>query len=331
MGLDNEQGHQRDGPVESSSASTPDANGAASDSAAEPKRAAKQKIRTKTDAKPNTTLQQLPNGCTLSAAAAMAVADLVITQYRDEGEEGKTRLCNLAMSMKLVGQLYPLIVRFNPTTGKYEVVAGNRRAAAALLGGIPTLMCSILECPDEAIQHVIAAVENAHREEEAPLSLALKIKAAIKAGYSQKQAAELFGKSKPAVCDMYYAATKLPAKDLKRIENGEGLYKVVAEHRKRKTDPPIATNTETLADNTTIQDSPEAPATPAGPEAPKEADTPAAQPQAGPTVRYQYDRHDLGDLTITLTGTSKQKPPAADMAAALRHVLGHYETNREPT
>src|SRR5262249_9497369 len=159
------------------------------------------------------------------------VADLIVTQHRDEGEKGRVRLVNLGRSMRLLGQLYPLIVSLVLAAGKYRVLAGNRRTAAARLQGIATLRCRVFNGPDEALPNVIAAVENAHREQEPPWSLAQKLRDALRAGYDQRHLAEMFQKSKGAVSELLYAALKLPAAYQRRIEKGENLYKVVAEHR----------------------------------------------------------------------------------------------------
>jgi ParB/RepB/Spo0J family partition protein len=270
----------------------------------------------------------LPNGCSLSEEVDIPVERLVITQRRDEGEKGEVRLQNLGESMKLVGQLYAAIVRQDAASMKYLVLAGNRRTAAAKRAGIPSVRCRIFQGPDGAIPHVISAVENAHREQEGPWSLAQKLAAALKEGFDQKRLAEMFQKSKGAVSDMLYAVTRLPSAYRRRIEKGENLYKVVAEHRRTKKQAAVVT-TEEAAKDETAQDSPHVPGPSGTSVCVGGAEPPGAPPTApaaaSPPTRYHYGRFECEGLSITVTGTSKEKPSAADLVAALRRVLSHYE------
>lgn len=267
---------------------------------------------------------ELPNGCSLSREVEIPVSDLVITERRDEGERGEANLRNLGRSMMIVGQLYPLLVRFDQ--GKYSVLAGNRRLAAALLEGILALRCRIFEGPDKALPFVISAIENAHREQEAPWTLAQKLRAAVKAGYQQQELAEMFGKSKGAVSELLYAATKLPAPYRKRIERGENLFKVVAEHKKSRTarNDPRPPGTEESARAT-----PEGVPPSAAPEATEVPGPPTAPPtpDSRPVARVSYGRFEHGGLTITVSGTSKEKPAKADLMAAFGHALSLLESS----
>jgi ParB/RepB/Spo0J family partition protein len=315
MSLDNDQGRP------------PEQNGARPGPAQSPKEGARKKSRPKNDAK-NGSVLALPNGCTLSAEVDIPVTDLEITQRRDEGEKGQIRLRNLGKSMKLIGQLCPAIVGPKGPSSKHPVLAGNRRTAAARLEEIRTLRCRIFQGPDAAIPHVISAVENAHREQEAPWSLAQKLAAALKEGFDQTQLAQMFQKSKGAVSDMLYAVTRLPPAYRRRIEKGENLYKVVAEHRRTKKQAAVLP-TEEAAREAATEGSPEASGLPGAPECAGLAKPPVAPPTAPlaakPQARYQYGRFECEGFTVTVTGTSKDIPSAADLAAAFRRVLGHYE------
>jgi ParB/RepB/Spo0J family partition protein len=285
-------------------------------SATEAQIAARKKAQPKSRAKKSSPTLALPNGCSLSAEMDISVSELVITQRRDEGEKGRISIQNLSKSLKCIGQLSAIIVRHDPTTGKYLVVAGNRRTAAAIQGQIPTLRCRVFEGPDNALQHVISAIENAHREQEAPWSLALKLRAAIDEGFDQKQLAEMFQKSQGAVSDMLFAV-KLPAAYRKRIEKGENLYKVVSEYRKSIKTPgsgrAVAVATEQ----------------PAGAPAPETAkDTPTQNKSdivSAPLAKYPISSFEHEGITITVTGSNEQKPLATNMVVALRHVLGIFE------
>lgn len=297
-------------------------------------KATPQKGPPRTAAKKKVGALELPNGCSLSEEVEIPVGDLVITQRRDEGERGEVRLHNLGQSMKLVGQLYELIVRYDEATQKYHVLAGNRRTEAARRVEIPTLRCRIFTGPDRALPHVISAIENAHREQEPPWSLALKLRAGLDAGYDQRQLAEMFQKSKGAVSDLLYAVLKLPRALQKRIEQGENLFRVVAEHRKARkgagtkqaeaAPAPSASTPEGRTERPAAANPQVAPppaATEPLPTTEPAAGEPATAAVAKPPSRFNHGRFEHGALTVTVTGTSKETPPTAEVVAALRHAL----------
>jgi ParB/RepB/Spo0J family partition protein len=276
--------------------------------------------QTKRQAKKCTGILDLPNGCTLTEEVEIPVSELVITERRDEGGKAKIDLQNLSTSLKAVGQLYALFVRRDATTGKYSVLAGNRRLAAALLANIPSLRCRIFNGPDNALPHVISAIENAHRKSEAPWSAAVKLKAAMDEGFDQKQLADMFQKSKGAVSEMLYAVTKLPAAYRKRIEKGENLYKVVAEHKRAKkagadrkdavpTEQPTTAQVSEAAINLAAQVKSDIPST--------------------PLPRYPYGFFEHGGVTINVSCSHQGKPNASDIEAALRYVLGILESREQ--
>jgi ParB/RepB/Spo0J family partition protein len=302
------------------------------DSAAEEKADDSKKCRPRSDTKKNAGVLNLPNGCSLSPEVMIPVEKLVITERRDRGPKAELSLRGLGMSLKIVGQIHPVIVRSDPATGKYTIVAGNRRTAAAILVGIPALRCRVFDGPDAGLPYVISAVENAHRLQESPWGLAQKLKAAIKDGYSQKELAEMFERSEAAVSALLYAARKLPAAYCKRIENGENLYKVVEEHKsavRRRKEMEDQPGTAPTANGTPAQEGPEAPAAPVTPGPGKEQELSMANDAPKPArlavVNHEHGRFNHGDITVSITTTSKDPPPDSEMVAALRHALGRIE------
>lgn len=328
-----------DKPLSSPPAELSGAEGAGGGSATEPK--TRKKGRPKKDNQNQEPTLRLPEGCTLSPEVDIPVDQLETTQDRDNNDPDKKELKEMGLSMRLIGQIYAIIVWLNLATGKYLVVAGNRRAAAARLVGIPTLRAQVIEGPANAIWNVISAVENYHRKQESPYSLAKKIQAAAKAGYDRKQLQELFNKSKGAISDMLLAL-KLPRTFAKRVETGENLYKVVAEYRKSiahskgeptQIDSPRTTQQQADKDGTEPKDTPVTTDEEAAPPAALIVDTEggetpqtiASDPEPVLDGQYLYGQFEHNGITIAISSATKDNLTAQEVIVALRHVLNTLE------
>jgi ParB family chromosome partitioning protein len=102
------------------------------------------------------------------ARVLIAVADLVPRPgNRERGGLDKEKLADLSESLKK-RQLNDLLVR-TAGDGKYEIMAGNRRLAAAKLAGLDVLACRVLDVQDDLEASVVAAVDNLQREGLHPL------------------------------------------------------------------------------------------------------------------------------------------------------------------
>ncbi|MGA2112219.1 MAG: ParB/RepB/Spo0J family partition protein [Anaerolineales bacterium] len=77
----------------------------------------------------------------------------------------------LTASVRLHGVLQPLIVSPGPLPGEYTLVAGERRLEAARRAGLVTVPVVVREVSDRE-QLELALIENAQREDLAPLEMA---------------------------------------------------------------------------------------------------------------------------------------------------------------
>ena len=127
-------------------------------------------------------------------------------------------LAELSESIKTYGILNPLTVRLR--SGKYELVAGERRLRAAKLAGLQEVPCILLDVNMEDAS-LIALVENLQRRDLDFIEEAAGINQLIRMfGMSQEEAARRIGKSQSAVANML-RLLKLPPDVLEALrENG---------------------------------------------------------------------------------------------------------------
>ena len=127
-------------------------------------------------------------------------------------------LAELSESIKSYGILNPLTVRLR--SGKYELVAGERRLRAAKLAGLQEVPCILLDVNMEDAS-LIALVENLQRRDLDFIEEAAGINQLIRMfGMSQEEAARRIGKSQSAVVNKL-RLLKLPPDVLEALrENG---------------------------------------------------------------------------------------------------------------
>ncbi len=104
-------------------------------------------------------------------------------------------LQDLADSIRRHGILQPLTVR-KPSSGYYQIIAGERRRAARMAGlsEVPVL---IIEADDRKAME-LAMIENLQREDLNPIEEAEGYKALMEEyGLTQEEAAQRVGKSRP--------------------------------------------------------------------------------------------------------------------------------------
>ena len=120
-------------------------------------------------------------------------------QPRTRMDEGS--LYELAESIKAQGIMQPILVR--PVgTGRYEVIAGERRMRAARLAGLNEVPVLVKEVPDEAAA-AMALIENIQREDLNPLEEAQGLKRLTdEFGLTHEQAAQAVGRSRSAASNL---------------------------------------------------------------------------------------------------------------------------------
>lgn len=127
-------------------------------------------------------------------------------------------LAELADSIREHGILQPLLVRPLPS-GRYQLIAGERRWRASRMAGLTDLPVVIREMTDtEAMQ--LALIENLQREDLNPVEEAMGYRQLIDTcGLTQEKVAASVGKSRPAVANAL-RLLNLPGEVLEMVQIG---------------------------------------------------------------------------------------------------------------
>ncbi len=139
-------------------------------------------------------------------------------QPRKLFDQGK--LNELALSIKEVGLLQPLIVRKKAgKAGYYELIAGERRLRAAKIAGLKKVAAIIRDFDeDEAAQ--VALIENLQREDLNPVEEAMAFERLLHYfAWTQQELAQRLGKSQSAIANKI-RLLKLPDSVLSHIALG---------------------------------------------------------------------------------------------------------------
>ncbi len=112
-------------------------------------------------------------------------------------------MAELTESIKRNGILQPLLLRPHPTdTGKYQIVAGERRWRAAQAANLHEAPAVVTDLSDQDVLE-IAIIENVQRADLNPIEEAGGYAQLIeKFSYTQSQLAEAMGKSRPHIANM---------------------------------------------------------------------------------------------------------------------------------
>lgn len=123
-------------------------------------------------------------------------------QPRTRMDEGS--LYELAESIRAQGIMQPILVRpvGEPGSGRYEIIAGERRSRAAKLAGLHEVPVLVKEVPDEAAA-AMALIENIQREDLNPLEEAQGLqRLTVEFGLTHEQAAQAVGRSRSAASNL---------------------------------------------------------------------------------------------------------------------------------
>ena len=131
------------------------------------------------------------------------------------------KLSELAQSIKENGQVQPIIVSKDASTGFFELIAGERRMRAAQLAGMTHIDAVVREPMGDKQRLAIALIENLQREDLNPLEEALGYLRLMKEfAINQTQLCEVVGKSKSAVSNTL-RLLDLPEPVQKALEFGQ--------------------------------------------------------------------------------------------------------------
>lgn len=107
----------------------------------------------------------------------------------------------LVSSVKAHGILEPLIVTRTPD-GRYELVAGERRARAAQIAGLEAVPCLVRSATDQQ-KLELALIENLQREDLNPIEEARAYEQLMEEfGLTQEEVAAKVGKSRPQIANI---------------------------------------------------------------------------------------------------------------------------------
>ena len=136
---------------------------------------------------------------------SLMLADMVPGMYQPRTRMDEGALYELAESIKAQGIMQPILVRKlheGANTGKFEIIAGERRFRAAKLAGLDSVPVLVRDVPNEAAA-AMALIENIQREDLNPLEEAQGLQRLIRDfGLTHEQAAQAVGRSRSAASNL---------------------------------------------------------------------------------------------------------------------------------
>ena len=154
------------------------------------------------------------------SVSKVLIGDLSRNPYQPRQHFSEEKLDELANSIKKNGVIQPIAVRPNKTSsGKYEIVAGERRWIAAQRAGLHEIPVNILDLSDvESLE--VAIVENIQRDDLNPIEEARgyqRLNTEFK--YDHESISKLMSKSRSHVSNTLRLLT-LPQDVIAMIEEG---------------------------------------------------------------------------------------------------------------
>ncbi len=166
------------------------------------------------DEKPKDKMQEKPKSNTVS------ISDLTRNPYQPREHFSEEKLMELENSIKKNGIIQPIAVRPNTKdSGKYEIVAGERRWIAAQRAGLHEIPVIILDLSDvESLE--VAIVENIQRDDLNPIEEARGFKRLNEEfKYDHDSISKLMSKSRSHVSNTLRLLT-LPQDVIAMLEEG---------------------------------------------------------------------------------------------------------------
>ena len=136
-----------------------------------------------------------------AGVATLQLSQLQAGKYQPRKNMVDASLQELSESIKEQGIMQPLLVR-SIASGKYEIIAGERRFRAAAMAGLKEVPVLIKEANDQDAA-AMALIENMQREDLNALEEASGLARLIEEfGYTHEKAAQAVGKSRSAVSNL---------------------------------------------------------------------------------------------------------------------------------
>lgn len=138
------------------------------------------------------------DGATITS---LPLSALQAGKYQPRQKMDSGPLQELAESIREQGIMQPLLVRAI-ATGKYEIIAGERRFRAATLAGLAEVPVLVSQADDKGAA-AMALIENMQREDLNPLEESQGLARLIEEfGFTHEQAAKSVGKSRSAISNL---------------------------------------------------------------------------------------------------------------------------------
>ena len=129
-------------------------------------------------------------------------------------------LIELSDSIRQKGLVQPILVRPDPTTGGYEIVAGERRWRASQLAGLHSVPVIVRELADQDVAE-LAIIENVQRADLNAIEEASGYRDLIERfGYTQEKLGEVIGKSRSHLANTL-RLLKLPPYVIELVRSGK--------------------------------------------------------------------------------------------------------------
>jgi ParB family chromosome partitioning protein len=154
-------------------------------------------------------------------------------------------LMELAGSLRDVGQLQPVVVRYVAEIDRYVLVAGERRFRAAQLAGLKTLNAVVVDAPGDRAQLThLQLVENAVRADVSPVDAAAAMRSLMAAwGCTQGELAQRLNMSQSRV-SRTLAILDLPVEVRQQVVAGEVAPTAAVKRTPRRRRTKSATRTK---------------------------------------------------------------------------------------
>ena len=151
---------------------------------------------------------------------SLSVEQLTQGKYQPRTQFNEQALSELAESIRRNGVMQPIIVRPSAQSGRYEIIAGERRWRAAKLAGLARVPVIIREIDDKQALE-LALVENVQRQDLLPLEEAAGYQRLIEEfDYTQEELSGIVGKSRSHVTNLLRLLS-LPDEIKLMLDNGE--------------------------------------------------------------------------------------------------------------
>ena len=143
-----------------------------------------------------------PSSMTRRSASEIAIADIGANPAQPRQTFDEAALDELAESIRTKGVLQPILLRPHPKkSGKYQIIAGERRWRAAKRAGLSAIPAVVRET-DELELLEIGIIENVQRSDLNPMEEAEAYGALMKRfGRTQESLAESVGKSRAHIAN----------------------------------------------------------------------------------------------------------------------------------